>query len=202
MKQCEGQISLMDLITSTATKDVPLILLAEGQTVYKVVRGDIETHIVTGETWICGGDNRGYRLKKADGCWDCTWNTQINKVVFVNLEAARRVVEQYLAENEHILARDIHAIRVVAYRYEYNRRKITNFYSVLENGNVYYCYGSMYEHIGTEAEIKEFEKKRKKFTKYRGYKELKGYQPEYANMYKCPKHGIWLYAAARYGFIG
>lgn len=79
MKQCEGQISLMDLITSTATKDVPLILLAEGQTVYKVVRGDIETHIVTGKTWTCGGDNRGYDL---DG--DVTWNSQIGKIIFTS----------------------------------------------------------------------------------------------------------------------
>lgn len=35
-----------------------------------------------------------------------------------------------------------------------------------------------------------------------GYTELEDYQPKYANMYKCSKQGSWLYAAARYEFIG
>lgn len=202
MNQCDGQMNLMDLLAPVATDNESPRLLSEGQTVYKAVRGDVETHIVTGETWTCGEGNRGYRLKRMGGCWDCTWNIQINKVVFAERESAESVATQYLAENEHILARDIRATNVVAYQYEYNDRKITNFYSVLENGNVYYHYGSMFEHIGKENEIKEFEKGRKKYIDFCGYKELKDYQPEYANMYKCSKKGTWLYAAARYEFIG
>jgi hypothetical protein len=202
MIQCEGQLSLMDLLSPIAADNEPPRLLREGQMVYKVVRGDVETHMVTGETWTCGEGNRGYRLKRIGGCWDSTWNLQINKTVFTDLEVAKRVAEQYLAENEHILAHDIRAIRVVAYRYKYNGRGITNFYAVLKDGNVYYRYGSMYEHIGKENEIKEFEKGRKKYIDFCGYKELKDYQPEYANMYKCSKKGTWLYAAARYEFIG
>ncbi len=203
MIQCEGQLSLMDLLTPMPAADYePPHLLREGQTVYKVVRGDVETHIVTGETWICGEGNRGYRLKRMGGCCDCTWNIQINQVVFTDRESAERVATRYLAENEHILASDIRATNVVAYQYEYNDRKITNFYSVLENGNVYYHYGSMYEHIGKENEIKKFEENRRGHIGSYGYTELKEYHPKYANMYKCQKHGTWLYATARYEFIG
>lgn len=201
MKQCEGQMSLADLIAPGANNDEPPILLSEGQAVYKVVRGDVETHIVTDETWTCGEDNRGYRLKRIAGCWDCTWNTQIGKVIFADLRTARRVAEQYLAENEHVLARDIQTTEVIAYRYIYDSYEIINFYSVLKNGDVYFRYGSMYDHIGKKAEIKVFEKDRKKFIQYYGYAELKGYQPKYANMYKCSEHGAWLYATARYNFF-
>lgn len=82
MVQCAGQMSLMDLYAPLIAANEPPILLTEGQTLYKVVRGDIEMDIVTGETWTCGEGNRGYRLKRIGGCWDCTWNVQINKVVF------------------------------------------------------------------------------------------------------------------------
>lgn len=202
MIQCDGQLNLMDLFASAVAADEPPVLLQEGQMVYKVVRGDVEKHIVTGESWTCSEDNRGYRLKRIGGCWDCTWNTQINKVVFLDRKSAEIVAIRYLAENEHILAQDIRAKNVVAYQYEYNDRKIINFYSVLENGNVYYHYGSMYEHIGKEKEIKKFEEDRRKYIDTYGYTELKEYRPEYVNMYKCLKHGAWLYATARYGFIG
>lgn len=47
----------------------PPHLLREGQTVYKVVRGDVETHIITGETWTCSEGNRGYRLKRMVICY-------------------------------------------------------------------------------------------------------------------------------------
>ena len=51
-------------------------------------------------------------------------------------------------------------------------------------------------------EIKKFEEGRREHIDAYGYAELKDYQPEYANMYKCTKHGTWLYAAARFEFIG
>ncbi len=38
MIQCEGQMSLMDLLTPVATDNEPPRLLSVGQTVYKVVR--------------------------------------------------------------------------------------------------------------------------------------------------------------------
>lgn len=202
MVQCAGQMSLMDLYAPLIAANEPPILLTEGQTLYKVVRGDIEMDIVTGETWTCGEGNRGYRLKRISGCWDCTWNVQINKVVFSDRESAERIAAQYLAGNDHILAKDIRVTNVVAYQYEDDYRKIINFYSVLENGDIYYHYGRMYEHIGKSEEIKKFEDDRKQHLKSDGYTELEDYQPKYANMYKCSKQGSWLYAAARYEFIG
>ena len=197
--ECERQISLkdlMDLIAPVVVDNEPPILLSEGQTVYKVVRGDVEECIAEGRTWVCGEDNRGYDLDKG-----MAWNTQIDKVVFTDLEAAKRVAERYLAEHEHVLGKDIRATEVVAYRYMYNGLEIVNFYAVLENGDVYFRYGGMYEHIGKENEIKKFEMDRKKCVEFFGYAELKDFQPEYANMYKCAKRGAWLYAKAQYEFI-
>ena len=197
MKQCEGQISLMDLITSTATKDVPLILLAEGQTVYKVVRGDIETHIVTGKTWTCGCRSR-HRWGPE---WMWTWNSQIGKIIFTSREPAERVAQEYLAEYEHILAENIRATGVIAYRYEYRGREIVQSYSILEDGTFYFKYGSMYEHIGKEVEIKKFEEERQHCIERNDtYAVLENYKPQYKNMYKCG-HSSWVYAEARYEYI-
>lgn len=51
MVQCAGQMSLMDLYAPLIAANEPPILLTEGQTLYKVVRGDIEMDIVT--VFIC-----------------------------------------------------------------------------------------------------------------------------------------------------
>ena len=152
MNQCEGQISLMDLLAPVATDNEPPRLLSAGQTVYKVVRGDVEECIVGERTWACGVNNRGYDLDKG-----VTWNTHIDEVVFTEREPAERMAEQYLLEHEHILGKDIRATRIVAYRYMYFDREVINFYAVLDNGDVYFCYGSMYHHIGKKDEIKKFE---------------------------------------------
>lgn len=195
MIQCEGQMSLMDLLTPVATGNEPPRLLSAGQTVYKVVRGDVEECIVGERTWACGTDNRGYDLDKG-----VTWNTQIDEVVFTEREPAERVAEQYLLENEHILGKDIRATRVVAYRYKYYDREVINFYAVLGNGDVYFRYGSMYQHIGKKDEIKEFEKARSKHIESAEYEELSDFQPEYKTMYKR-KHKSWLYAEAGFEYF-
>ena len=195
MIQCEGQMSLMDLLTPVATDNEPPRLLSAGQTVYKVVRGDVEECIVGERTWSCGVNNRGYDLDKG-----VTWNTQIDEVVFTEKEPAERVAEQYLLENEHILGKDIRATRVVAYRYMYFGREVINFYAVLDNGDVYFRYGSMYQHIGKKDEIKEFEKARSKHIESTGYEELSDFQPEYKTMYKR-KHKSWLYAEAGFEYF-
>lgn len=195
MIQCEGQMSLMDLLALVATDNEPPRLLAAGQSVYKVVRGDIEECIVGERTWACGEGNRGYDLDKG-----MAWNTQINEVVFIERESAERMAAQYLLEHEHILGKDIRAARVVAYRYMHFDREVINFYAVLENGDVYFRYGSMYQHIGKIDEIEEFEKNRSEHIKSTGYEELNDFQPEYKNMYKC-KSDTWLYAEARYEYF-
>lgn len=201
MIQCDGQINMFDFIKESrvANQEIP-ILLRDGQTIYKVVRGDVETQVVNGKSWICSENNRGYRLKREYG-WDCTWNSQFGKVVFDDLETARAVADKYLSQNEHILGKDIRAVKVTAYRYERSDGyEIINFYAELENGDVYFNYGCMYEHIGKASEIKDFEEERQTNIRFPGYEELEDYQPQYANMYKCHKRGSWLYAAARYEF--
>ena len=195
MIQCEGQISLMDLLAPVATDNEPPRLLSVGQTVYKVVRGDVEECIVGERTWVCGTDNRGYDLDKG-----VTWNTQIDEVVFTEREPAERMAEQYLSEHEHILGKDIRATRIVAYRYMYFDREVINFYAVLDNGDVYFRYGSMYHHIGKKDEIKKFEEARSKHVESSGYEELNDFQPEYETMYKR-KHKSWLYAEAGFEYF-
>lgn len=195
MIQCEGQMSLMDLLAPVATDNEPPRLLSAGQTVYKVVRGDVEECIVGERTWACGEGNRGYDLDKG-----MAWNTQIGRSVFTEREPAERVAAQYLSEHEHILGKDIRAARVVAYRYMYFDREVINFYAVLENGDVYFHYGSMYQHIGKKAEIKKFEKDRSEHIESAWYEELSDFQPEYKTMYKC-KRDKWLYAEAEYEYF-
>lgn len=195
MIQCDGQMNLMDLLAPVAADNESPRLLLKGQTVYKVIRGDIEECIVGERTWTCGGDNRGYDLDK-----DMTWNTQIGRIVFTDRELAESVAAQYLAENEHILGKDIRATEVEAYRYIYFDKEVINFYAVLENEDVYFHYGSMYQHIGKKSEINQFQECRSKHIESDGYMELESYQPEYKNMYRC-NHDSWLYAEARYNSL-
>ena len=198
MIQCEGQMNLMDLLVPETTPNEAPVMLAEGQKVYKVVRGDVYEHTVGGRTWNCGNNNRGYDL-------DCgaTWNTQIGRCIFTDRESADKVAVQYLEENEqHILGKDIRATEVVAYRYiRYDGRELIWWYAVLENGDIYFRYGCKYEHIGKKKEIKLFEKDREHHIDSDGYTELQDYKPKFKNMYKCDKNDAWLYAEARYNII-
>lgn len=202
-KDIEGQISLADLMDFYAPQqktDEPPIMLQEGQKVYKVIRGDIEEHIVIGGTWKCGENNRGYRLESVSGRCDVIWNTSIGLNAFSDMEEARKKAEQYFEEHYCIRAESIKANETVAYRYLYNGKVVLQFYSVLEDGMTYYHYGSMYDHIGGRKEIKEFEKQMSERKNCEGYKILTGYQPVFSNMYKCNDRE-WKYAAARYQYI-
>lgn len=203
MKDIAGQISItdyMNFLYSQPKPKEPQILLYEGQKVYKVIRGDVDEHIVTGETWVCGENNRGYRLKRISGCWDVVWNTSIGVSVFTDKSDANKKAEQYFAENECIRTEDIKAKEVVAYRYVYNGTEITNFYAVLNDGMIYYHYGSIYEHIGTRKEIAEFEKNMHECMEQNICEEIADYRPVFHNMYKC-NGGSWKYAEARYQYI-
>lgn len=204
MKDIVGQISLtdlMDFFASQSKPEEPQIMLHEGQKVYKVIRGDVEEHIVTGESWICGENERGYRLKRVAGCWDVTWNRSIGVNVFTDLQEANAKAHEYIAENDCLLSGDIKAKEVVAYKYVYDGREIIRFYAVLDDDSVYYDYGSMYDHIGTNEEIKKFKNEMNENRKRQsGYKEISDYKPVFSNMYKC-KYGTWKYAEARYQYI-
>lgn len=197
MIQCEGQMNLMDLLVPETTPNEAPVMLTEGQKVYKVVRGDVYEHTVGGQTWNCGNNNRGYDLD-----YDTTWNTQIGRSVFNDRESADKVAAQYLEENlQHILGKDIRTTEVVAYRVCPNERDVIQWYAVLEDGDIYFHYGSKYDHIGKKTEIKQFEENRKYYIGSDGYTELQDYKPEFKNMYKCDKSDAWLYAEARYNII-
>lgn len=206
MKDIVGQISLTDLmnfISPQPKASEPPILLHQGQKIYKVVRGDVEECIVADEkSWICGENNRGYRLKRLSGCWDVIWNRSIGLNAFTDFQEANAKAKQYIAENDCIIGGDIKPKYVAAYKYLYDGREIINFYAILDDDTVYYHYGSKFEHIGTVNEIKLFEKDRNVDMKcHDGYEEIPGYQPVFANMYKCNGHDTWIYAAARYQYI-
>lgn len=204
MKDIVGQISLTDFIDFLSPKqkpNEPPMLLCEGQKVYKVIRGDVEECIATGETWAYCENGRGYRLKRMDGLWDATWNSSIGLNVFTDMQKAIEEAEKYIKDNDCIRAKDINAKDVVAYRYLYNEREITQFYAVLDDGTVYYKYGGMYEHIGRKKEIVKFENERNSNRKrHLGYEEIMDYHPAFVNMYKCGNSN-WLYATARYQYI-
>lgn len=201
MRGVAGQISLFGyMLTNKETADPP-ILLHEGQKVYKVIRGDVEESIVTGEkSWICGENNRGYRLKRCAGGWDVTWNNSIGINTFTNLQEAKEKANNYLAKNNCILAENIKAKEVVAYRYLYDGREIIQYYAVLDDEAVYFHYASQYRHIGKKKEIIQFEKDREKNRKREEYEEIEYYQPVFANMYKC-KNDSWIYAEAKYQYL-
>ena len=117
------------------------------------------------------------------------------------VEIVKQEAEKYIKDNDCMRAKDINAKDVVAYRYLYNEREITQFYAVLDDGTVYYKYGGMYEHIGRSEEAARFEKERDSNKKrYLGYEELTDYRPAFRNMYKCV-NSDWLYATARYQYI-
>lgn len=204
MKDIAGQISLTDLfnfMSPQVKKEEPPILLHEGQRVYKVIRADVEEDIVTGKSWVCGESNRGYTLKRIEGCWDVTWNSSVGVYVFTDLQEAYAKAEQYIAENDCILAGNINAKEVVAYRYLYHGREIISFYAILNDNTVYFHYGSMYEHIGKKEEISKFESERNESIEREGYEEIADYHAVFHNMYRC-KDNEWIYAAARYQYFG
>ena len=204
MKDIVGQISLadfMDFLYPQPKPNEPPILLYEGQKVYKVIRGDVEECIFAGETWAYHESGRGYRLKRMDGLWDTIWNSSIGLNAFTDMKKAIEEAEKYIKDNDCIRAKDINAKDVVAYRYLYNEREITQFYAVLDDGTVYYKYGGMYEHIGRKKEIAKFENERNSNRKrHLGYEEIMDYHPAFVNMYKC-SNSDWLYATARYQYI-
>lgn len=86
------QLSFFDLDLLEREPDV---LLKEGQTVYKVIRGDVEELIYIGGTWLCNeGKERGYRLK---GYQDTTIVLGIRKLVllFFLTERKRKQLQRH-----------------------------------------------------------------------------------------------------------
>lgn len=198
---CDGQMNLFEWLHQQAMplQEESPILLHPGDKVYLVVRGDIEEHTVLDRTWSLSGGNRGYDLDH----WQ-TWNSKIGKTTFTCYEDAEKTANEYIAANENdvILAKDIKPVKVVAYSYAGYEDDVIDYYAILEDGNIYYSYGSMYEHIGTDAEIKKFEQGMAESIKnHKNITILEDYKPTFKNMYKVDKKDSWLYAAARYQYF-
>lgn len=101
--ECEGQMSLkdlMDLIAPVVVDNEPPILLSEGQTVYKVVRGDVEECIAREE--------HGFAAKIIEAMTSIkVWHGihRLTRLYLLIWKQQSRVAERYLAEHEHVLGK-------------------------------------------------------------------------------------------------
>lgn len=189
--------SLMNLQT-----EEPPILLSKGQTVYLVNKAEvIKCKVCDGEnSWICGEDNRGYRLIRENGLYSCTWNNRIlGKEAFTDYESAKQKANEYLKSHEIILASDIKPIRTVAYSYirDCDNREMTAFYCDLENDMYYIKEFMTYHHVvkGKKA-IKKFMEQQE--FEHDNPKKIDGFVPNFKNMYKCTEQSDWDYAECEY----
>jgi len=204
---CNGQMDIFDFIK----KDEPEIILQPGEHIYKVLKGDIIEYEVEDWTYTCGEDDRGYGLIYIDledpdsdfHTYSRVWNSSFEgegQYFFRDKKAAEHKVRENLKNIEHILAKDMKPVKVVAWELMSNGHKHVEWYAVLDNGLIYFDYGSIYKHIGTEKEIKKFmkviadNKNRAKHSEF----ELFDYKPQFKNMFKCNDHD-WVYAESRFG---
>lgn len=193
-----GQISMFDLdCMKPPISDSP-VLLQPGQTVYKVIKGDIEKCTVLPESWTPENGNRGYRLMIEGGGHGCTWNENINIDTFTKYDPAKELAEAFLSTHEVIMSENIKPTKTVAYSYirECDKRTMTAFYSELDNGMVYVKEFTTYHHI-----LKDKNKAIKEFMKQQEFEycnpEQIEYEPKFKNMYRC-KNSDWDYGEAEY----
>ncbi len=197
------QLDIFSLMQSQTEE--PQILLSKGQAVYLVNKADVIKCKVSYDenSWICGENNRGYRLIKDIGGYDCTWNDRIlGKEAFTDYESAKQKADEYLKSHDGIiLAGDIKPIDTVAYSYirDCDSRKMTAFYCDLGD-DVYYIKEFMtFHHIikGKKA-IKKFMEQQE--FKYDSPKEIDYFVPHFKNMYKCTEQSDWDYAECGYTY--
>lgn len=183
----------------------PPILLSKGQAVYLVNKGEVIKCVVCDDenSWICGENNRGYRLMKDTGGYTCTWNDKIlGKEAFTDYESARNKAGEYLKSHDGIiLASDIRPISTVAYSYirDCDNREMFSFYCDLGNDMYYIKEFITYHHIikGKKA-IKKFMEQQE--FKYDNPKQIDDFLPHFKNMYRCTKQSDWDYAECEYTY--
>lgn len=184
-------------------EEVP-ILMSKGQAVYIVNKADIIKCTVSGyeNSWICGENNRGYRLVKDTGSYTCTWNDKINKEAFTDYESAKSKADEYLkAHSKIIIASDIKPINVVAYSYirDSDKKELFSFYCDLGDNMYYVKEFITFHHIvkGNKG-IKKFMEQQE--FKYNKLKQIDDFIPHFKNMYKCIKPSNWDYAECEYTY--
>lgn len=179
----------------------PSILLQKGQTVYLVNKADVIKCTVSGETWIYGDCERGYKLIKEIGLYGVT-NEELGETAFTDYEQAKQKADEYLKSHDGIiLAGDIKPISAVAYSYirDCDNREMTAFYCDLGDDMYYIKEFMTFHHIikGKKA-IKKFMEQQE--FKRDNTKEIDGFVPNFKNMYKCTEQSNWDYAECGYAY--
>lgn len=183
----------------------PPILLSKGQTVYLVNKAEVIKCMVSDDenSWICGEDNRGYRLARDTGGYTCTWNDRIlGKEAFTDYESAKKKADEYLKSHDGIiLAGDIKPISTAAYSYirDCDNSELIAFYCDLGDDMYYIKEFMTYHHIikGKKV-IKKFMEQQE--FQYDKPKEIDGFVPRFKNMYKCTEQSDWDYAECTYAY--
>lgn len=194
----QGQI---DMFAFMQQEREPQILLSKGQKVYITKKAEVIKCTVSGKSWICGDDNRGYSLIKENGLHEVIWNSKIlGQEAFVDYESAREKAEEYLRSHSGIiLAEDIKPISITAFSYirDVDSREMTAFYCDLGDEMYYVKEFMTYHHfIKGKKAIKKFMEQQE--FEHCSTKEIDGFLPHFKNMYKCTEQSDWEYAECDY----
>lgn len=193
----ENQLSIFDFLKM---EDEPEILYKKGDILFHQLKGEIKKYTVTGETWLCHEDNRGYRIQAENGMYNVVTNDSID--FYRTQKEAEEAAKKWLNGKDVIPPERIIFSSVDVYQYirECDGRKMTAFLGVMEGGNLYEKNFYTYHHV-----VKDSKKARKSFCEELeqyancNVKKIEGYVPEVKQMYRCKEGDTWLYAEARYG---
>ncbi|MFR5030453.1 MAG: hypothetical protein ACLUCI_03790 [Blautia hansenii] len=193
----ENQLSIFDFLKM---EDEPEILYKKGDILFHQLKGEIKKYTVTGETWLCHEDNRGYRIQAENGMYNVVTNDSID--FYRTQKEAEEAAKKWLNGKDVIPPERIIFSSVDVYQYirECDGRKMTAFLGVMEGGNLYEKNFYTYHHV-----VKDSKKARKSFCEELeqyancNVKKIEGYVPEVKQMYRCKEGDTWLYAEAGYG---
>lgn len=193
----ENQLSIFDFLKM---EDEPEILYKKGDILFHQLKGEIKKYTVTGETWLCHEDNRGYRLQAENGMYNVVTNESTD--FYRTQKEAEEAAKKWLNGKDVIPPERIIFSSVDAYQYirECDGRKMTAFLGVMEDGNLYEKNFYTYHHV-----VKDNKKARKSFCEELeqyancNVKKIEGYVPEVKQMYRCKEGDTWMYAEAGYG---
>ncbi len=196
-KESENQLSIFDFLKM---EDEPEILYKKGDILFHQLKGEIKKYTVTGETWLCHEDNRGYRLRQENGCYSVVTNESTD--FYRTEEEAEEAAKEWLKGKNLISPEQILFSSVEAYQYirKCDGYKMIAFLGVMENGDLYIKNFYTYHHI-----VKDSKKERKNFLEdiernaNCKVEKIEGYIPEVKRMYRCKDGDTWMYAEARYG---
>lgn len=193
----ENQLSIFDFLKM---EDEPEILYKKGDILFHQLKGEIKKYTVTGETWLCHEDNRGYRIQAENGMYNVVTNDSID--FYRTQKEAEEAAKEWLKGKDVISPEQILFSSVEAYQYirKCDGYKMIAFLGVMENGDLYIKNFYTYHHI-----VKDSKKERKNFLEDIERNEnckvekIEGYIPEVKRMYRCKDGDTWMYAEARYG---